>query len=174
LVVDTGNFRYENTTPEVLAVASDLAKAGAPPHIIYREINETWSEARFQLYLRVLNTLQVNGGIAITVVTREMFEETGACPDDTETFVSAPKMMKNINVSILLRETGRNEYKVSLRSRNNINVARIAEAFNGGGHRNAAGCTVKMELGAARAELIRKVKEQITLCYPCPVEQLQV
>ncbi|MFO0754043.1 MAG: bifunctional oligoribonuclease/PAP phosphatase NrnA [Thermodesulfovibrionales bacterium] len=174
LVVDTGNFRYENTTPDVLAVASDLAQAGAPPHIIHREINETWSEARFQLYLRVLNTLQVNGGIAVTVVTRKMFEETGASPDDTETFVSVPKMMKNIKVSILLREVDRNEYKVSLRSRNSINVARIAEAFNGGGHRNAAGCTVKMELGAAKAELIRKVKEQIVLCYPCAVEPLRI
>ncbi|MBZ0155534.1 MAG: bifunctional oligoribonuclease/PAP phosphatase NrnA [Alphaproteobacteria bacterium] len=173
LVVDTGNFRYENTTPEVLAVASDLAKAGAPPHVIHREINETWSEARFKLYLKVLNTLQMDDGIAVTVVTQKMFEETGACPDDTETFVSVPKVMKDIKVSILLREVDRSEYKVSLRSRDNINVARIAEAFNGGGHKNAAGCTVKMDLGAARAELIRRVKEQIALCYPCPVETLR-
>lgn len=163
LVVDTGNFRFENTTPEVLAAASELAKAGAPPHIINRHINETWSEGRFKLYLKVLNTLQLEDGIALTVITLKMLEETGTKPDDTETFVSAPNVMRSVKVAVLLRETSENEYKVSLRSRDGVSMVPIAESYGGGGHRNASGCTVKADLETAKAEIIAKVKEQIAL-----------
>jgi phosphoesterase RecJ-like protein len=163
LVVDTGNFRYENTTAEVLEAASALAEAGAEPHVIHREINETWSEGRFKLFLKVLNTLYLKDNIAITSVTRKMLEDTGTTPDDMESFVSTPKVIQSVKVAALLRETGEREYKVSLRSRDGINVARIAEAYGGGGHRNAAGCTVRAGLETAKAELIEKIKEQITL-----------
>lgn len=163
LVVDTGNFRFENTSPEVLAVAAALAGAGAPPHVIHRELNETWSEGRFNLFVRLLNTLEMQDGIAITTVTRQMFEETGSSADDTESFVSFPKVMRSVKVSVLLREVNEAEYKVSLRSRGGINVARIAEAYGGGGHKNAAGCSMKAELETVKAEIVRKVKEQMAL-----------
>ncbi len=161
LVLDTGNFRFENTTSEVLAVAAALAEAGAPPHIIHRELNESWSEGRFKLFVSLLNTLYIEDCIAITAVTRKMFEETGTTTDDTETFVSFPKIMKKIEVTALLREDGPTETKVSLRARGGINMARIAESFGGGGHKNAAGCTIKADIETAKAEVLRKVKEQM-------------
>src|SRR5208283_3175375 len=97
LVVDTGNFRFPDTSPEVLRVAAVLAEAGASPYQINRAVNESWSEGRFRLFARVLGTLSIDKRVAITYVTRKMFEETGTTPDDTENFASFALTMKDIN-----------------------------------------------------------------------------
>ncbi len=156
--VDTGNFRYENTTPEVLRVAADLKEAGARPHVIYRRLFESWSGGRFDLFMKVLNTLQKEDGIAIVQVTRRMFEETSTSPDDVEHFVEFPRIMKDVKVSVLFREIEDNYYKISLRSKDDINVARVAEAFGGGGHKNAAGCRIKADFETAKKEILVKVR----------------
>ncbi|MBI3592619.1 MAG: bifunctional oligoribonuclease/PAP phosphatase NrnA, partial [Nitrospirae bacterium] len=145
LVVDTGNFRFPNTTPEALSIAAELAGAGANPYMIYKEINESWTEGRFRLFMKVLNTLTIEDGIAITYVTRRMFEATSTSPDDTESFASVARVMRDIKVAVFLREIGDDNYKVSLRSSDDLNVADIAGFFGGGGHKNAAGCTIKAD-----------------------------
>lgn len=154
IAVDTGNFRYENTTPEVLRVAADLIEHGARPHVIYRELFDSWSQKRFDLFMRVLNTLQREDSIAVIKVTRKMFEETSTFPDDTEHFVNFPRIMKDVKVSILFREIDDNYYKISLRSEDDINVAKVAEAFGGGGHKNAAGCRIKADFETAKSQLL--------------------
>jgi phosphoesterase RecJ-like protein len=158
IAVDTGNFRYSNTTSEVLRIAADLTDAGAIPHIISTELYESWSEKRFRLFIKTLDTLQIEDGIAITTVTRKMLEETLTSPDDIENFVSYPRIIKDIKVSVLLREIDDNYYKASLRSKNNINVARAAEAFGGGGHQHAAGFKIRGDFETVKARLIKQIK----------------
>lgn len=159
IALDTGNFRYENTSPEVFAIASDLTRRGAQPHIIYRHLYELWPEGRFRLFVKVLQTLDINGRIGFIAITKEMFEETGTTAEDTESFVSFPRMMRDIQISVLLREIDERHFKVSLRSKGGFNVARVAEAFGGGGHANAAGCTVKADIVTAKALLHAKIEE---------------
>jgi phosphoesterase RecJ-like protein len=158
IAVDTGNFRYENTTSGVLRAASDLIEAGAKPHVIYRWLFEAWSEGRFDLFMRVLNTLEREDGTAIVKVTRRMFEETSTSPDDTEHFVEFPRIMEDVKVSVLFREIDDTHYKISLRSKDDINVAHVAEAFGGGGHKNAAGCRIKADFETAKKEILNKLK----------------
>ncbi len=158
IAVDTGNFRYENTTHEVFSVAAELKKAGARTHVIYRELFESWSEGRFNLFMKVLNTLERKDGIAVVRVTEKMFEETATSPDDTEHFVDFPRIMKDVKVSILFREIEDNYYKLSLRSKDDINVARVAEAFGGGGHKNAAGCRIRADFETAKVAILEKLK----------------
>lgn len=160
IAVDTGNFRYGNTTSEVLRVAADLTDAGARPHIISTELYESWTESRFRLFIKTLNTLQIEDGIAITTVTRKMLAETSTSPDDIENFVSYPRTIKDINVSVLLREIDDNYYKVSLRSKDSINVARVAAAFGGGGHKSAAGVRIKGDIETVKAKLIKQIKSE--------------
>ena len=157
IVVDTGNFRFPNTSAEVLRVAADLAEAGANPCRIYREINESWSEGRFRLFVKMLGTLFMSNGVAITHVTRKMFEETVTTADDTENFASFALIMKDIKIAVFVREVGDFDYKVSLRSADEINVERVAASYGGGGHRNAAGCVAKGELETVKAELLKRI-----------------
>ncbi|MBM4147145.1 MAG: bifunctional oligoribonuclease/PAP phosphatase NrnA [Nitrospira sp.] len=159
IVIDTGGFRYSNTDAEVLRVAAELVQAGANPGEISKSLYEMWSEKRFQLLMMALNTLEIRNNVAFTAVTKEMFTKTGAGPEDTEHFSNFPRMMQDIRISVFFRETGDNEWKVSLRSRGEVNVARIAELFKGGGHKNAAGYKVKATLESSKELLLKSIAQ---------------
>jgi phosphoesterase RecJ-like protein len=102
----------------------------------------------------VLNSLHCTDGVAVTTVTRHMLDKTGTSSDDTETFVSFPRIMKDITVSVLIREIDDGYYKVSLRSKHEIDVAAVARIFGGGGHKNAAGCTIRGDLETVKALIL--------------------
>jgi phosphoesterase RecJ-like protein len=157
IAVDTGTFRYSNTTAEVLKVGAELIEAGANPAYISNHFYETWSKERFALLIMALNTLEIRDGIAITVVTKGMYKKTGTGSEDTENFSNFPRMMKDIRISAFFRELGNNYWKVSLRSRRDINVAGIAALFEGGGHRNASGYKIKASLESAKKALLKAV-----------------
>jgi len=159
IAVDTGTFRYNNTTPEVLRAAAELAEAGASPAEIAEDIYQSWSSPRFNLLCMMLGTLEMVDGVAITTVTGEMFRRAGASHEDTEEFSNFPRMMKDVRVSAFLKELPEGGWKASLRSKGKYNVARVAERFGGGGHKNAAGCTIAGDLGTAKRKLIEAIKE---------------
>lgn len=157
IAIDTGTFRYSNTTAEVLRVSAELIETGADPAYISNSLYDAWSEKRFALLIMALNTIEIRDNVAITVVTREMYEKTGAGPEDTENFSNFPRMIKSIKVSAFFREMDDNYWRVSLRSKGDINVAKIATLFEGGGHKNAAGCKIKTNLESAKKALIKAV-----------------
>ena len=157
IAIDTGTFRYGNTTAELLRVAAELVEAGASSTSIANSLYETWSKERFTLLICTLNTLEIIGDLAIIFITREMYRRTGATPEDTESFPNVPKVMEDIKVSALFRELDDNYWKVSLRSRGDINVARIAARLGGGGHKNAAGYTIKADLESAKGVLLKEL-----------------
>ena len=159
IAIDTGTFRYSSTTAKVLRVAAELIEAGANPAYISQSLYEAWSEERFTLLIMALNTLEIRDRVAITFVSREMFKKTGTVPEDTENFSSLPRIMKDIKISAFFREIDDNYWKVSLRSRGDINVARIATLFEGGGHKNAAGYKIKGSLESAKESLLKTIPE---------------
>ncbi len=161
IAVDTGIFRHNNTNAEAMQIASELIEAGADPYVIAENLYETWSENRFKLLLKVLATTEIHNSIAITKVTLDMFEETGSNAADTENFINFTQMMESIKVSALFRELGKNSFKVSLRSKKEtVNVAKIAEMFGGGGHKQAAGYKVHSDFGTAKQKLLNILHNQ--------------
>lgn len=157
LAVDTGTFRYNNTTADVLRVAAELIELGAHPSEVAENLYETWSRNRFRLLTHVLDTLEIHDDVAMTTVTGEMFERTNTTADDTEHFSEFPRMIADIRIAALFRQTG-DGWKVSLRSRGETNVAQVALEFGGGGHRNAAGYKVKTDIKNAKELLLRAVR----------------
>jgi phosphoesterase RecJ-like protein len=157
LAIDTGTFRYDNTTAEVMKVASELVEAGARPSLVSNNLYETWSEQRFRLLIMSLNTLEIRKNVAFTAVTNEMFQQTGTTAEDTENFSGFPRMMQDIAVSAFFRQITDNDWKVSLRSKGDVNVAKIAALFGGGGHKNAAGFKIKGPLETAKEKLLHHI-----------------
>ncbi len=155
IAIDTGTFRFGNTTSEVLRIGAELAEAGASPVYISNRLYETWSKERFALFSMTLNTLEIRDSVAITYVTQEMYKKTGTGPEDTENFPSFPRIIKDIKVSVFFRELENNSWKVSLRSKGDLNVAHIASQMGGGGHKNAAGFVIKSDLGSAKETLLK-------------------
>ncbi|MBN2653934.1 MAG: bifunctional oligoribonuclease/PAP phosphatase NrnA [Nitrospirae bacterium] len=161
IVVDTGNFRFDNVNSDVLLAASELAAAGAVPSRIYSELYESWSTNRLELFKSVIATLTIDEGIAFMYASKKMFDESGADAGDAENFVSFPRVAKKLKAQVFLREVGERHYKASLRSKGDINVARVAEKFGGGGHKNAAGCVIKDDFEAAVDKLKKELKTLI-------------
>jgi phosphoesterase RecJ-like protein len=159
---DTGTFRYGNTTSEVFRVAAELVDRGASPGWVAINLYESWSTKRFNLLREMLNTLQIyNSGplkVAITVITEDMFKKTGTDASDTEDFSNIPRILKEVDVSVLLRQDGPNKWKASMRSKGDVNVATVAKEFGGGGHKNAAGFITQGDLEEIKAEVIEKIK----------------
>jgi phosphoesterase RecJ-like protein len=159
IVIDTGAFRYANTTAEVLKVGAELIEAGANPALISNSLYEMWTDRRFALLVMVLNTLEIRDEVALTFVTRRMFNKTNTAPEDTENFANFPRMIRNVKISAFLRQMDRNHWKISLRSKGDVNVAGIASLFEGGGHKNAAGCKIKGNLKTSKETLLKAISQ---------------
>lgn len=158
LCIDTGNFRHDNTNAQSLIVASELISKGVNPSKVYRYLFESWSIQKFRLFKETIQTLEEEGGIAMLTVTRQMLERNGCDDEDSGNFVDFPKKSVSIKVSVLLKEIDKNKYRVSIRSKEDINVAQIAMSYGGGGHKNAAGCTIEGTLDYIKKDLFRKIK----------------
>jgi phosphoesterase RecJ-like protein len=150
IAVDTGTFRFPSTTPDTLGAAADLVAAGAEPAWVAERLYQTWSPGRFKLLGKTLGTVELLSNLSMSAITLEMFEETGTQGKDSENFVNFPLLMQDVLVSVIMREVTRGEWRVSFRSKGESNVARIAEEFGGGGHQNAAGCTMRGTLAEIR------------------------
>jgi phosphoesterase RecJ-like protein len=140
---DTGSFRYQNTDPEAMRVAAALLERGVDPWHISSNLYEERPRCELELLGLVLQTLRVSddGSAACLVVTEEMLAATGATPDMVDGFINYARGVRGVEVAILLRP-GPRGMRVSLRSRGSVDVSLIAERFGGGGHHNAAGCTL--------------------------------
>lgn len=159
LIVDTGNFQFDNTTEEAFLIARELVKAGAKPSYIYEQCFESWGESRFKLFLKMLNNLELLPPLAVSYISKEDFQETHTTEPDTERFVEFIRILKDINLTALFREIEKDFIKVSLRSKGNIDVSSIAREFGGGGHKNAAGYRIKSSIKDAREQLLEKLKK---------------
>ena len=157
MVVDTGNFRFENTSADVLYAAARLASAGANPTYVCRAIYESWSSGRLALFGKVLSTFEMIGSVALAFVNLQMFAETGTGPDDTETFVEFLKVNRDAEVALLIRELAPDHFKLSLRAKGTIDVAAVAAHFGGGGHKNAAGCEIRGSLAAVKEHILKQL-----------------
>lgn len=159
LVTDTGSFHYSNTSERTLKVASELVKAGAKPAEISEMVYNGYPWSRIELMKRVLTTIKRDetGKIAWMRHSLEMSGESGSVDGDNSGFVNVPLMAKEVEAVVYMRETQPQTYRVSLRSKGDLNVAKIAEKFGGGGHKNASGCRVQGDWDEREKEIIAEV-----------------
>ncbi|MDO8426244.1 MAG: bifunctional oligoribonuclease/PAP phosphatase NrnA [Deltaproteobacteria bacterium] len=165
---DTGSFRYSSATADAFIKAGELVKLGAEPWDISRRVYENHPVRKYKLLGMVLSTLDVieigNGPstkIATLTVTLDMFRKAGAEKDIADGFVNYARGIEGVEVGMLLREIGNLEYKVSLRSKGDVDVAEVSKAFGGGGHRNAAGFTIKGAIEEVKAKVIAAIRERL-------------
>jgi phosphoesterase RecJ-like protein len=159
LVTDTGGYRFSNATPRAHEAAADLLRDGASPETVSRWVYESQTEGSVRLLGEMLGTLRIEAGgvVASVYLTREMFRLAGASGGDSEGLIDVPRSIAGVEAIALLRETGDAEWKISLRSRGDVDVQAIARRHAGGGHRNAAGCRASGDLETARALFVREL-----------------
>jgi bifunctional oligoribonuclease and PAP phosphatase NrnA len=151
VLMDTGGFRFRNTNAEALATAARFVELGARAHELAHDFIYVKKLGTLKLLARALDDLEVYAGgrIAAMRVSRAMLAAAGAAMSDTEGFVDYAASIDDVDLAALFREVGEREIRVSLRSRGGDDVASLAEKFGGGGHRNAAGLTIRGDLPSA-------------------------
>ena len=163
LITDTGSFHYSNTSERTFKVASELVRAGVKPAKVSQAVFANYPWSKLELLAEVLSTVKrdPSGRVAWLVQTQEMQERARASDEDGDGFVNYPMGCGDVEACAFFKETTPGVYRVSLRSKCDVNVARIAERFGGGGHRNAAGCTFQGTWEEAERQLVALLVEAV-------------
>jgi phosphoesterase RecJ-like protein len=159
VAMDTGWFRHNNTTPATFTLAAQLVAAGAAPTRAYEALFEQSSLSKMRLTGLVLGrlTLACGGQVCYTEIRKGDYEATGALTQDSEDLINYTRGIAGVEVGLFFMEQPRGGIKVSFRSRSQVDVARIAEQFGGGGHRLASGTVLDTTLDDARARVLQAI-----------------
>jgi phosphoesterase RecJ-like protein len=160
LATDTGWFRFSSTTGETYRLAGRLADAGAVPHDLYERLYENETLSRLRLIGRTMarTTTELAGRLIHTYIERVDFDAVGAHPADSEDIINMTLSVTGTEVAVILVEQRTGGFKISFRSRNDLDCAAVAAQFGGGGHRQAAGAFLNEPLEAARARVLDVVR----------------
>lgn len=160
LATDTGWFRFSSTTAETYRLAARLVEAGVRPNQVYQELYEKDSLARLQLIGRAMARTQTDlgGRLIYTWLLRSDFDATGAIPSDSEDVINLTLAVAGTEVAVILVEQVTGGFKISFRSRCDLDCSLVAEQFKGGGHKNAAGAFLREPLDAAQSKVLDAVR----------------
>ncbi len=162
LVTDTGNFAYANAHPSSFEMAKDLLLIGAKKEEIIQNVFQSNPYNYYKLLGEALNTLEiVDNRVSSIMITKEMLKRNIISFNDVDGITSYTRDIDGVEVGILLKEKKENEVKISLRSKNYVNVSEIAKKFNGGGHIRAAGCTIYDSIENAKKKVLEEVLKSI-------------
>jgi phosphoesterase RecJ-like protein len=154
LMTDTGSFMFQGTNENTFALARELVLAGADAAHCARGIYFAHSAAKLRLLGEALRTLNQEGHIAWAWVTQQQMESCGAKEEDCEGLVNYVLSIGEVEIAAFFRELPDGRFRVSLRSKGKLDVARVAEKFGGGGHECASGCAVNGPLPEAVREIL--------------------
>jgi bifunctional oligoribonuclease and PAP phosphatase NrnA len=162
IVSDTGFFAYSNTRPKTFRSAASLLEQGVDPWAVAQRLHEMTPE-RMHLLSELLNSMERSrdGRLAWITATRQLFEKTSTSSEDTEDLIRYPRSLRGVEIAILFLEVDADTCKISLRSKNKVDVAKLAQRFGGGGHMKAAGCTVNGSLTEVKQQILAAAEEAI-------------
>ena len=160
IITDTGSFRYSNSNREAFTIAGEMIECGVNAWDVAEQLYENQPQKRLELLGCCLPTLEViKGGLAASVtVTLDMYAATNAGAELTDGFVNYPRSIRGVEVAIFFRQLEERKFKIGFRSKGKVNVAAFSAAMGGGGHHNAAGCTLDGTLDEVKA-IVYKVVE---------------
>lgn len=156
VATDTGGFRYGPMSARTFDVARRIAVAGVDTAELARTIFDSYGVGRVRLMGALLSTMELHDGERLALLTLDdaMLAACGATMDDTEGLVNLPLGARDIVVVALLKQQGPDRYRVSLRSKGAVDVREVAARWNGGGHHNAAGCSIPGSAAEVRQALV--------------------
>ena len=164
ILTDTGSFQHNNTSPEALRAAADLVACGAAVEDLSAGMYGNHDPREWHLLAQALASLSLSDGgrLAWIEVTSAAREALGLGLEGTEGFIDFVRATGGVQVAMLFKEVAAAEVRVSLRSRGKTDVAALARQFGGGGHRNAAGCTLREPLAEVKRRILAGARALLT------------
>lgn len=150
---DTGCFRYANTTAHTFRTAAACWEAGGDLQTINQQIFDTNSFGRLRLQSWITENIRFRcgGQVAICALPAQVERDLGLTEDDLENVSGFPRSIEGVKIAATLRQTGDGFVKISVRALPGYDAAKVCVKFGGGGHKGAAGATLKAELEEAAA-----------------------
>jgi bifunctional oligoribonuclease and PAP phosphatase NrnA len=163
ILTDTGSFHYSSISPRTFEICKEVLEAGVNPVRVARDVYDSNNMGRLKLFGSVLGAMQLDstGRIAIVYLDHEMARAAGGTYEDTEGLINLPLTVKEILAVVFFKQIEGEQYRVSMRSKGEIDIGAIAKEFSGGGHKNAAGCTVTGAIDALQKMFIQKIEAAI-------------
>jgi len=170
IVTDTGSFRYPGVSPRTFSISARLLDAGADPVRVARTLVDSHTLGRLRLQGAVLQTMEIEaaGRLAILTLEDSTLAASGGTPEETDGLINLPLSVKAVQAAVFFKEANHDQWRVSLRSKGDIDVGRVARVFGGGGHKNASGCTLKGDLPAVRARILERLATELSANPPTP------
>ena len=155
ILTDTGSFHFSHLSPRTYEIARRCVEAGADPQWIATTHYDSNSLSRVRIFGAVMNAMQIagDGRVALLSITRAVMADLGGTSDDLEGLINFPLTVKDIEAVAFFKEVGDQDWRVSLRSKGNVNTGAIARQFGGGGHTNASGCCAQGDLDAVQKQM---------------------
>lgn len=162
ILTDTGSFRHSNTTINTHSIAGALISTGIDFSEIHRKIFDNKKFEALKLQALVLNDMYLtcNKKLCVMKVTKAMINESKADEADTGDLVSLGLKVDTAEVCVILKEKD-DVVKLSLRSKSDADVRKIAEKFNGGGHTKAAGLAMKKSIEEAEKIIVSEIEKEL-------------
>jgi len=144
MIHDTGVFQYSNTSPKTLRIAADLIGYGFDFSVLIAKTfyEKTYLQNQIMGRAMLESIMFLGGRCIVSGLDRKVLQFYNASPEDLDGIVNHLKNIRDVECAIFMYETDVLEYKVSMRSTDRVDVAKIAVFFGGGGHKKAAGCTM--------------------------------
>ena len=160
ILTDTGSFHYSSISSRTFDICREALEAGVDPVLVARNVYDSNNMGRLKLFGSVLGAMQIGGTgrIAVVYLDHEMARAAGGTYDDTEGLINLPLTVKEIEAVVFFKQIEGDEYRVSMRSKGEIDIGAVAKEFDGGGHKNAAGCTVTGPIDVLQKVFIEKIE----------------
>ena len=162
LVTDTGRFMYSNTSKKTHLQVAELYDSGMDRNRVALEIYQNKRPERIVLRNKILSTLEIlfDGQACIAFMTEDMLVNSKAMMEETEGLVEELRNIEGVEIAAFLRED-EDSVKATFRSKGKYDVSKIAQSFGGGGHKNAAGCSVDMPIGEFKEKVIAAIEKEL-------------
>ena len=162
ILTDTGSFKHSNTTLNTHNIAGNLINTGIDFSEIYRKVYENKRLERVRLYGKVIDNIELlhDGSICIMYITQKMIDSINGDMSDTSDIISIGTSIDSVEVAVLIKET-ESGTKVSLRSKNKVDVRKIAETFSGGGHVRASGLALSLGAKEAKDVIVEAIEKEL-------------
>jgi bifunctional oligoribonuclease and PAP phosphatase NrnA len=163
ILTDTGSFHYSSISSRTFDICRQLMDAGLDPPKVARSIFDSNTLGRLKLFGAVLSSIELehDGRLAVVCVDRAMAAAAGGTYDDTEGLINLPLTVREIQAAVFFKEIDKHDYRVSMRSKGDVDLCAVAKKFGGGGHKNASGCSVTGSYDEVRARIVAEITAAI-------------
>jgi phosphoesterase RecJ-like protein len=165
ILTDTGSFHYSSISPRTFDICRQCVEAGVDPPWVARSIFDSNNLGRLKLFGAVLSRMELDptGRLATVYVDRQLADECGGTYEDTEGLINLPLTVKEIQAVVFFKEDGVDDWRISMRSKGEVDINAVAKQFGGGGHKNASGCSARGPIAELKAIFRDKITEQIDI-----------